>query len=176
MLCSPETRRERSDARTVLRLLATELAPLGFKLTKPAFFTRPSEFVVEFVHIHKYRSSPSFRIHLGIRVLNDAWRAVALNGPCIDGLLNSDGSLYTAKFDFTADPASMALCARLMAEVIRCKGDPWFNGMRPHQKLLDLGDSPLRPDEKAALRTAMSGAFHADAIAKSRRLLGLVSA
>lgn len=170
---SPEKRRESKDAQKVFRLLAKALRPLGFKRTKPTFFTRQSGLVVEFVHVHKYTFGPTFRIHLGVRVLNDAWRAVVLNGPCIDGLLNSEGSRYTSRFDFTPDPTSLLACAHLMADVIRSQGERWFDGIRLHETLLDSGDSPLRAEEKAALRAAISDAFDADAIAKSRSLLGM---
>lgn len=170
---SPEKKRESLDAQKVLRLLAKALAPLGFTRTKPSFLTRPGDLVVEFIHIHKYTFGPDFRIHLGIRVLNDAWRGVALNGPCIDGVLNSEGSLYITKFKFTPDPISIAECAQLLGDVIRCQGEPWFSAMRPPERLLNSAESPLRAEEKAALRSAMSGTFDAVAIGKSRSLLGL---
>lgn len=170
---SPEKKRESLDAQKVLRLLAKSLAPLGFTRTKPSFLTRPGDLVVEFVHIHKYTFGPYFGIHRGIRVLNDAWQAVALNGPCIDGVANSEGSRYLSQFEFTPDPTSIAECAQLLGDVIRCQGEPWFSAMRPPERLLESAESPLRAEERAALRSAMSGALDAVAIEKSRRLLGL---
>lgn len=170
---SPERKRESLDAQKVLRMLAKALAPLGFTRTKPSFFTRGSDLVVEFVHIHKYTFGPTFRIHFGVRVLNDAWPNVALNGPCVDGILNSESSRYTARFEFAPDSTSMAECAQLMANVIRLQGEPWFTAMRPLEELLDSPESPLRTDGKAALRAAMTGAFDPAAIAKSRSSLGL---
>lgn len=168
-----ERKRDSLDAQKVLRMLAKALTPLGFTRTKPSFFTRGSDLVVEFVHIHKYTFGSTFRIHFGVRVLNDAWPNVALNGPCVEGILNSESSRYTVRFEFGPDSTSMAECAQLMADVIRLQGEPWFAAMRPLDKLLDSTASPLRTDSKAALRAAMTGAFDPTAIEKSRSSLGL---
>lgn len=171
---SLEKKRESLDAQKVLRLLAKGLAPLAFTRTKPSFFTRPGELVVEFVHIHKYTFGPMFRMHLGIRVLNDTKKdGMHLNGPQIDGCLDAAASRYTARFEYGQDAESIAACAALMTEVIHLQAEPWFASMRPAHQLLDSPESPLRSQSKDALRAALSGTFNAEAIARSRSRLGL---
>ena len=73
------TKRKRDEQ--VRRLVSKLLAPFGLARTKPTYWTRPRESVVEFVHLHLYTFGPVFRIHLGIHVLNDPRDFVALNGP-----------------------------------------------------------------------------------------------
>lgn len=171
---SSERKRESLDAQKVLRLLAKALTPLGFLRTKPSFFTRPCDLVVEFIHIHKYTFGPTFRLHLGIRVLNDAKEdGMHLNGPQIDGVLNAATSRYLARFEYGQDAASIAACAALMAETVRLQAEPWFASMRPVRQLLDSPESPLSQQSKEALRIALSGIFNAEAIAISRGRLGL---
>jgi hypothetical protein len=173
---SPKKRRESLDAQKVLRLLGKALAPLGFTRTKPSFFTRPGDLVVEFIHIHKYTFGPTFRLHLGIRVLNDAKEdGMHLNGPQIDGVLNAATSRYTARFEYGQDAESIAACAALMAETVRLQAEPWFASMRPARQLLESTKSPLSRQSKDALRIAMSGTFNAEAIAISRSRLGLTA-
>ncbi len=81
------------------------MAPLGFEAGGTVFFIRRREWVAEFIHLHEYSFAPGYRIHLGIRVLNDAFAALALNGPdshpctCPD---SSNGSLY--ELDFAPRP------------------------------------------------------------------------
>lgn len=171
---SSEKKRESLDAQKVLRLLGKALAPLGFTRTKPSFFTRPGDLIVEFVHVHKYTFGPHFRIHLGLRVLNDAKAdGMHLNGPQMDGVLPAGASRYTARFEYGKDAQSMAACAALMTDSVRLQAEPWFASMRPTQQLLDSPESPLSLRSKDALRAALSGTFNAGAIAASRRRLGL---
>ncbi len=61
---------ERRGNGKVLRRVAKSLAALGFKRTKTTFFGRRGDFVIEFIHVHKFSFDHSYRIHLGIRVLN----------------------------------------------------------------------------------------------------------
>ena len=56
--------------------------------------------VVEFAHLHKYSFKPGFRVHLGLRVVNDTFEACALNGPT-----------QNSGFDFTSAEASVETCA-----------------------------------------------------------------
>jgi hypothetical protein len=72
---------ERSCHRKVLRRVAGLLAPLGFRRGKPAFIIRQHDWVIQFIQLHKYFSASGFRIHLGIRVLNDVFPAPALTSP-----------------------------------------------------------------------------------------------
>lgn len=170
---SPDKKRESLDVQKVLRLLAIALAPLGFKRTKSSFFTRPADLVIEFIHLHKYTFGPYFRIHLGIRVLNDTMSAVALNGPSIDGISDANSSTYSAQFTYGTDAASMTACVDLMTQVLREEGESWFASLRPVDTLLNPPEPVLRQAVQDALRQAMAGNIDLVAVAQSRRALGL---
>ena len=71
---------EKAHARKVLSGLAKAVRPLGFARTKPTFSHRTRGPIVEFIHLHKYSFDSSFRVHLGLRVTNDAFPAAHLNG------------------------------------------------------------------------------------------------
>ena len=76
-----EKRFERNIARQIVRAVARELGDVGFRQTKPTFVIRPGDVVTPFFYFHKFTFGPYFRIHLGVRVLNDTFAALALNGP-----------------------------------------------------------------------------------------------
>jgi hypothetical protein len=42
---------------------------------------RPGDLVTPFFHFHKFTFGLRFRIHLGVRIMNDTFVALALNGP-----------------------------------------------------------------------------------------------
>src|SRR5688572_29729510 len=81
--------------------LTLHLASHGFQRTKKTFWTRPSlqappeaphPLTVDALHLHRggishgapTSASVDVRIHLAIRVLNDVFPAIALNGPNTD--------------------------------------------------------------------------------------------
>jgi hypothetical protein len=69
---------ERSRTEKVRRRLQVPMRELGFERTKPTFFTHSHGVVIHFIHLHKYSFASKFRVHLGIRVSNDAFPAAAL--------------------------------------------------------------------------------------------------
>jgi hypothetical protein len=158
----------------VLRRVAVLVAPLGFRRAKSTFFIRRQDLVIEFIHLHKYSFAPGYRVHLGIRVLNDVFPAPALNGPDSHPYTCSgspNGSQYT--LDFGPDQASIEGCS---AEIYRwCSevGLPWFNKFHDHHALLTDSGSPLGENEKARLHLAMIGESDPDAVGASRLLFGL---
>src|SRR4026208_2222238 len=95
-----DSKMKRSLSEKVRCQTTKHLHTLGFARIKSTFWTRPSELVVEFVHLHLYSFAPEFRIHIGVRVLNDPLRAIALNGP-------SSVSVDSYNTKFTEDPASL---------------------------------------------------------------------
>jgi hypothetical protein len=162
---------EQAGHRSVLRHVARLMASLGFVTGRSTFFVRRREFVAEFVHLHKYRSGPDYRIHLGIRVLNDVFPAAALNGPdshmytCPD---SPNGLLY--ELAFAPEPRSPERCA---AEVVRwCVevGEPWFTRFASPQSLL-TECSPLGSDAGEQLRQALAGRSDSARVTASLRLL-----
>jgi hypothetical protein len=76
-----ETITKRSAAERVRRSVTSKLQALAFIRGKTSFWARPQTHVIEFLHLHLFTFAPAFRVHTGIRVLNDAFVAAALNGP-----------------------------------------------------------------------------------------------
>ena len=149
---SPEKKQESRDAQKVLRLLADMLKPLGFRRTKPTFYTRQTSHVIEFVHVHKYTFAASFRVHFGVRVRSDSFPAAGLNGPCADGVPDPNApGLRLHDFDFTPDEESWKRCAELMHQHIEKEGISWFASVAGPEVLLSK-NSPLTPDARCALR------------------------
>ena len=149
---SAEKKQESRDAQKVLRLLNTKLRLLGFERTKPTFFTRPAQYVVEFVHVHKYTSGPEFRVHFGVRVRSDDFPANHLNGPTSAAIAdpNSPGRrLYD--FTFATNAVSWESCASAMYHCVSTDGLPWFASVTDPATLLSL-KSPLTPNAVAALK------------------------
>jgi hypothetical protein len=156
---------ERACHGKVLRRVAGLLAPLGFRRAKTTFFIHPQEWVIEFIHLHKYSFAPSYRVHLGIRVLNDVFPAQALNG--LDShaytcAVSPNGSHY--RLEFGPDQASIQECSAEIRRWCSDVGSPWFNKFRDPHALLTGSASPLGENEKARLRLAMVGESDPDAV------------
>jgi hypothetical protein len=160
-----EKRIERSQTDKALRRLRRLLAPLGFERTKPRFFTRSREFVIEFVHVHKLTFEPGFRVHLGLRVTNDAFEACSLNGPATD-------SSYPATLEFDASEQSVGQCAAQILHYVEGVGEAWFLKWRDLDRLVSDPASPLDATAKACLQDAMSAGGDPDHTARTRALLG----
>src|SRR5262245_8622791 len=90
-----DIREKRRYSERVRRSVSEAVLDLGFTRTKATFWTRPRDLVLEFFHLHLYSFAPAFRLHLGIRVLNDTFEAEALNGP------TSHGEPYDFRFEST---------------------------------------------------------------------------
>ena len=147
---------ERSGKEKVLRRLAGALRPLGFERTKPTFFTRRSGLVVEFIHLHKYTFEPSFRVHLGIRVVNDPSPDVALNGPDSHAYVCKDapgGRKYNFGYHIAAETVDR--CAGELTAYVQAVAEPWFQMWRDTDRLLNSAESPLLPNSVTAFREAL---------------------
>jgi hypothetical protein len=151
------------------------LAPIGFQRVKSAFFIRRHEWTIQFIHLHKCFSAPSYRIHLGIRVLNDVFPALALNGPDSDPYTGSadspNGSRYV--LEISTGQRTVEGCAAEIHRWCADVGSLWFDRYSdPHSLLVD-SDSPLRENEKTRLRRAMAGDSDPAAVRASESLLGI---
>jgi hypothetical protein len=160
-----EKRIERLQKERVLRRLRRLLGPLGFARTRPTFFTRHREFVIEFVHVHKFTFKPGFRIHVGLRVTNDTFEACSLNGP------DSEGA--PPRFEFGASEQSVAQCAAEMLQYVEDVAEPWFGRWRGLDRLLHDSSSPLDPGAKTCLREAVNSKVSPERVAHTKRLLGV---
>lgn len=145
----------------MLAQVARLLTPLGFAAGRTGFFVRRREWVAEFVHLHKYSFAPGYRVHLGIRVLNDVFPAPALNGP-------HSGS--RDELSFAPAPRSPAGCASEVARWCLEIGEPWFARFASPEALLADG-SPLDAEARDGLREALAGRSDPLRIAATERLL-----
>jgi hypothetical protein len=165
---------ERSQKGKILRQLARALRDLGFTRTKPTFFTRPRSLVVEFVHLHKYSFDSDFRVHLGVRVTNDPFDAIALNGPDSHPYV-CKGSPAGRRFNFCFDDTteSVERCVAELAVFVSTIGENWFRAWREDSALLDRADSPLHAEDKASLQRALTFGPDEEKVEQTKRLLGL---
>jgi hypothetical protein len=166
-----DRRTKSKRAEIIRRALTKALAPFGFRRTKSTFWTRDHEHVAEFIHLHLFSFAPAFRVHLGVRVLNDSFDAAALNG-----LSSNDGWYGKRKeyvFTFDEGSESVAECSAFLARFCREVAEPWFAKFPAPDVLLRSTNSPLTGREKERLRLAMSGRGDIQSVRLSRSILGL---
>ncbi|WOI35686.1 hypothetical protein R1T43_10625 [Alteromonas sp. CI.11.F.A3] len=155
---------ERSNADKVLRRLTNQIKPLGFKRTKPTFWVREREHLVQFIHIHKYTFGPFFRIHTCVRPLNSSLEFIALFGP-IERELNA-----AAKFEYTEEPSSVEVCALAISQFISTFSEEWYSTLGTSTALLS-SESVLDAQEKMSLRESLDGKVNTSNIERTRVLL-----
>ena len=168
---SPEKSQQSRDAQKVLRLLSKRLKPLGFERTKPTFFTRPVQHVLEFVHVHKFTFGPTFRVHFGVRVRSDDFQAAHLNGPSSDDIADPESPgrrLYN--FDFGTNEESWLTCAEAMYQCVERHGLDWFASVADPSALLGA-ESPLNQNAKAALQQELEDASNVHISEATQRAL-----
>jgi hypothetical protein len=146
----------------IVARLAIELSALGYRRSKPTFFIRERPFLIEFIHLHKFSFGPKFRVHAGIRILQDTFDAPGLNGP--------DSS--SDRFSYSTDVSSVTVCAHELSRWCATTAEAWFVKWRDPEHLITRSDSPLPADAKLALRDAIAGRSNPDVEARSRKLLG----
>ncbi|WP_156453343.1 hypothetical protein [Polycladidibacter hongkongensis] len=154
-------KKERSNASKVMRKFARKLDTLDLlRKRQTTWFVREADHIAHFIHVHKFKFGPCFRVHLGIRVLNDDFESIALNGPD-----------HTQGLEYTDDEASLEVCATAMYDFARIKGEDWFNQQEP--SLLASDHSWLTDDTRNLLRYALNGHSNSENVHRSRALLGL---
>ncbi|GAB4356015.1 MAG: hypothetical protein Kow00114_06670 [Kiloniellaceae bacterium] len=153
-----EKKLERSNAGKIVRRFANMVKALGFR-RKSTWFAREADLFVQFIHIHKFTFGPCFRLHYGIRVLNDDRKSVALNGPD-----------ETLGLEYGTDDTSLGQCAAAMYSLVKEEAVPWFESQTTERLLKE--HSCLYPHERDALRRALAGEVDAEAVQRSRELFG----
>lgn len=155
------------------------IAPLGFVRTKKMFWTRQREFTVDVIIFHRRGSTygapidskVDFRVHFAIRVLNDSFEELALNGPYSD-----PGQLRAGRYHLSFNAKSGHMYDRCLADLARFVeevGETWFRRFSDPKKLICSKDTPLQPTSAAQLSSAMTEGGDADNIASSLKLLGI---
>lgn len=159
------TKEKQRYAERVRRSVTPLLRSLGFERTKSTYWTRCRPQVVEFIHLHLYSFAPAFRVHTGIRALNDPFEAIALNGP--------DSHARRYLLEFTTADASVERCARDVLEFCTEVAEPWFKAWRHRGARAPERRSRSDNEVADALGDALRGKPNAMNVARTRALLGL---
>jgi len=155
-----------------------EVERLGFERTRKKLWVRLHAHTADVLHIHRdgisygapLNASVSLRLHLAIRVLNDSFPSLHLNGPDTDGAPRE--GRYHLRFN-AESLDSFDRCVGDLARYVREIGEPWFLQFRDAGALLGPGGSPLSTDSQTSLRAALDGRASADALALTAKELGL---
>ncbi|WP_395752144.1 hypothetical protein [Prosthecobacter sp.] len=152
---------------------------LGFVRTKKLIWVRRREWTVDVIMFHRcgstYGAATNFkvevRVHFAIRVLNDSFESLALNGPWSEAGRVREGRYHLS---FNAKTGSMYdRCLNDLVRFVKAAGEPWFESFSKAEKLISENDTPLTPVSKALLSSAMTGETDASNLASSLTLLGL---
>jgi hypothetical protein len=163
-----DAKRKGQLAEQVLRLATQKLAVLGFDRRKPAFWVQRQIHRLNFFHIHLFRFGPQFRVHCGIRILNDPFEAEALNG------IDSD-SFGNYGLSFADGDGAVDRCASAIVQFCTEKGIPWFEKWSDLSGLVQDAESPLLPDQRKALSDALQGREDPKLVRASERLFNVVA-
>jgi hypothetical protein len=115
---------------------ALRVSHSGFVRTRKMLWTRRHRYTVDFMHFHRHGSSygapinfsVSTRIHFGIRVLNDPYEGMVLNGPDSDS-----AGLATPPYHLRFNAKSGSTYERCLDDLVRVVadfGEPWFEKFR----------------------------------------------
>lgn len=155
-------KRERGNAAKIMQKFAVKLRALDLSRKKQSnWFAREANQVAHFVHIHKFTFGPCFRVHLGIRILNESRESIALNGP----------HASTKDMEYVDEAGSLEHCAEAMFRYVQEDGQHWFSSQ--DSETLARPDGWLDQHARDALEQMMNGHVIEQNINQSRSLLGL---
>ena len=169
----------RAGLERICKDFTLRISASGFVRTKKMLWTRRHPHTVDFIHFHRCGStygaprnfSVSIRMHFGIRVLNDPFDALALNGPCSDsaGLATPPYHLrFNAKSGSTYER-----CLDDLGRVVVDVAEPWFEKFRLPESLLQDPASPLQPAGQQFLLASLAGHATTANEAASLKKLGI---
>lgn len=151
----------------------------GFLRTKKMFWTRIHEHTIDFIHFHRHGStygkpnnySLDFRVHFGIRVINETYKTPILNGPYSD-----PGRLGAGRYHLRFNAKTGSTYDRCIIDLERFviqEGEPWFKRFMQSEALLTASDSPLRQEAKARLAESLDGNPDPAMVSQSMKALGI---
>ena len=158
-------RREQANARKVLTRFKNQVVSLGFE-RKGNWFSRKFGNLAHVIHFHKYTYGPCFRMHICIRVLNDSFPVIALNG-----LDSQELDAFQSSLTFNDDLESIQACADVMMEAVVTVAEPWFQS-NTEETLVKPG-SPIIDSGREGLIEARKGKANKANVTNSKSLLGL---
>ena len=167
----------REGEEAACREFTQRLLALGFVRTKKKFWVRRRTFSADVIHLHRhgsYRgpisSQVAFQVHFAIKVFNDSFPAIALNGPESNTTVLRAGHYHLS---FHAGTRHMyERCCDDLFRLVAELGQPWF-GRFTSPAALTAEDSPLKETQRLELTLAMAGKSDPALVAQSLKLLGL---
>lgn len=152
---------------------------MGFVRTKKMFWTRRRELTVDVIHFHRHGStygSPinakvDIRVHFAIRVLNDSFEAIALNGP-----FSGPGPIREGRYHLSFNASSGHMYERCADDLVRFVselGEIWFKRFSDPDALLNSKDTPLKDIQRELLLAASLGNTNPANETASLQLLGI---
>jgi hypothetical protein len=163
------------------REFSSRVSAFRFERTKKHLWTRVQSHWVDFVHFHRngmsYGAPITFsidiRIHWGVRILNDSFPDLHLNGPYSD-----PNRLRSGHYHLRFNARSGSTYDRFIEDLSRFfveQSEPWFNQFASVESLLKRPNSPLNDDEKRFLTEAVDGNPTGKNLALSLKELGIKS-
>jgi hypothetical protein len=147
---------EKSGHQKVLRRISNRLKAIGFERYKTNIFLRPKDKFTQFIHLHKFTFNSAYRIHLGIRVLNDSDDFFHLNGIDSSAYGTKDspnGKRYNFRYHKTDE--TIERCVENIFQFCVEVGEKWFERWSDYEKLINSEDSPLNDEEKSLLKKTL---------------------
>ena len=112
---------ERKLVRKIQNQFGSVLSQYGFIHSKQTFYCKEVEECYLVIHLHKYTFCSGFRIHCAIRIPEDSFNAIALNGPDSDSHRKNE---LTLTFDETNQ--SIEDCVHNMHVFYKETASKWF--------------------------------------------------
>src|SRR5687767_7546982 len=122
----------RAGLERACREFTARIAQLGFQRARKMLWTRRHFLTVDFIHFHRCGSSygapinfsVDIRVHFGIRVLNDDFPALALNGPSSD-----EGRIHAGRYHLRFNAQTGSTYDKRLDDHVRLvteRGELWF--------------------------------------------------
>lgn len=161
--------------REVFKKVTTGVASLGFSKGSRQFWFIEKEHFFYFFHLHSYSFNYSFRIHLGIRIKNDCFEAISLNGPSSNQVISKYFKLFNNKrtFEYSSNEIDLSKCSKNIIEYISRTGLPWFNHWTIDRLVSEEGKKIQSNESIEMLKRAIEGEKIGKNLDQTYRLLGI---
>ncbi|MFZ6815370.1 hypothetical protein ACO0K3_12935 [Undibacterium sp. Rencai35W] len=146
----------RNNKEKVLRRLEALLQQKGFLRNKSMYFIRTSLPHLEYIHLHHVTTDTSFRITMGMHIVDDAWNTLGLNDLVGEQYRSALDSERTNVFQYAEDEHSVTMCAKEIFNFVENVIEPWYQSMRNHAFLMSYEDSLYTSKERDMLSRSIA--------------------